>query len=85
LGERIRSTDLIKDYICRGDDFDNIDLRLLNLNTGGIARADWINDHISQAANGDVTVDIGNLTVRLIDHDDLGEGFLAQVGDGIFL
>lgn len=84
-GDRDNSTDVIKDYARKGDELDKLDFRLLNLDAGGVSKADWINDHLSQAANGDVTIEIGDLTVRLVDHDDLGEGFLAQVEDGIFL
>ena len=84
-GDRDNSTDVIKDFTRQANELDKLDFRLLNLDAGGISRADWFEDHVSQAANGDVTIDIGNLEVRLVDHNDLGEGFLAQVEDGILL
>ena len=84
-GDRDNSTDVIKDFTRQADELDKLDFRLLNLDAGGISRADWFEDHVSQAANGDVTIDIGNLEVRLVDHNDLGEGFLAQIEDGILL
>lgn len=84
-GDRDNSTDVIKDYTRSEEELDKIDFRLLNLDAGGVSKSDWIDDHLSQAANGDVTIDIGNLTVRLVDHNDLGVGFFAQVEDGILL
>lgn len=84
-GDRDNSIDVIKDFAREGDELDKLDFRLLNLDTGGITRSDWIDDHISQSANGDVTIDIGNLEVTLIDHNDLGTAFLSHVTDGIFL
>lgn len=84
-GDQDNSVDVIKDYTRQGDELDKIDFRLLNLDAGGVTKADWIDDHVSQLANGDVIIDIGNLEVRLVDHNDLGAGFLAQVEGGIFL
>ncbi len=84
-GDRDNSTDVIKDFTRQADEMDKLDFRLLNLDAGGISRADWFEDHVSQAANGDVTINIGNLEVRLVDHNDLGEGFLAQIEDGTLL
>ncbi len=84
-GDRDNSTDVINDYTRNEEELDKLDFRLLNLDAGGVSKSDWIDDHLSQAASGVVTIDIGNLTVRLIDHNDLGDGFLAQVEDGILL
>lgn len=85
VGDRDNSVDVIKDYTRQGDELDKIDFRLLNLDAGGITKADWLGDHVSQLANGDVVINIGNLEVRLVDHNSLGAGFLAQVEDGILL
>ncbi len=76
---------LFMPYTRNQEELDKLDFRLLNLDANGVSKSDWLDDHLSQAANGDVTIDIGNLTVRLVDHNDLGDGFLAQVEDGIFL
>ncbi|MEM7270361.1 MAG: type I secretion protein [Pseudomonadota bacterium] len=84
-GDQDNSVDIITDYARTGGEADKIDFRLLNLDADGSSKAEWIDDHVTQIGNGDVVIAFDGLEVRLLDHNDLGAAFLAQVEDGIFI
>ncbi len=77
--------DTIGDYTHDGVENDRLDFRGLSLLDVGETIVDWISEHVTQNIDFSVTIDIGNLSVHLLDHGDLGETFLNRVGDGIEL
>jgi serralysin len=77
------STDRLHDYTNDGVESDRIDLRSFDLLGDGASSAEWINDHIRQNADHSVTIDLGDLSIELIDHADLQTQFFDQVLDGL--
>lgn len=78
-------SDTIGDYTHDGVENDRLDFRGLSLLDVGESVVDWILEHVTQNIDFSVTIDIGNLSVHLLDHGDLGETFFSHVGDGIEL
>lgn len=78
-------SDVIHDFTRNGVENDRLDFRKLSLVEEGEAKADWIAQHITQNLDNSVTIDIGSLSVTLIDHDDFGADFFTQVTDGLQL
>ena len=79
------STDTLHDYTHDGSENDRLDLRSFDVLGDGSSSADWISDHINQNADNSVTIDLGGLTINLIDHADLQDQFFDQVLDGLQL
>ncbi|MEM1301082.1 MAG: calcium-binding protein [Pseudomonadota bacterium] len=77
------NTNQILDYARDGSGRDRIDLRQLDLLSGGQSMDDWIAANLSQAADGDVSINLDGTKVLLEDHNDLGTAFLDQVVDGL--
>ncbi len=79
------SIDKITDFTRSGGENDRLDLRALDLVGAAETEADWISTNVSQAANGNVTVDLGKTSIVMVDHDELGSIFLEDVLDGLLL
>ncbi|MGZ2258552.1 calcium-binding protein [Roseobacter sp. A03A-229] len=77
--------DTIADFTCDGSENDRLDFRLQDLLLDGQSKSDWIGQHVVQNADYSVTIDTDRLTVNLLDHNDLMEGFYLQVCDGLEL
>ena len=71
--------DVITDFTL-GEDI----LDLTQLELGGTAE-DWLASNASLTQEGSVEISIGQATLTLLDHQDLGEGFLAGLSDQILI
>ncbi|WGI23329.1 type I secretion protein [Amylibacter sp. IMCC11727] len=83
--DRDGRADVIHDFTRDGTENDRLDFRKLSLIEQDQTEAEWIADHVIQNADHSVTIDIGTLSVTLIDHNDLGTDFYTQVCDGLQL
>lgn len=76
------STDRITDFTRDGSQRDRLDFRQLDLLQGGEA-ADWFATHITQLANGDVSISLANDTTVLCTTQESGFDLLQDLQDGI--
>jgi serralysin len=77
------TTDTIYDYTRDGTENDRLDLRGFNLLNEGTSQTDWFAQHVTQNADFSVHIDLGNLGIDLIDHDNQQGQFLSQVFEGL--
>ncbi|MFT5799309.1 MAG: serralysin, partial [Candidatus Azotimanducaceae bacterium] len=77
------TTDTIHDYTRDGVENDRLDLRSFNLLDDGASQADWLAQHVTQNADFSVHIDLGNLGVDLVDHNNQQDQFLNQVFEGL--
>jgi serralysin len=77
------TTDTIHDYTRDGVENDRLDLRSFNLLDDGASQSDWLAQHVTQNADFSVHIDLGNLSINLMDHNNQQDQFLNQVFEGL--
>lgn len=83
--DRDGSEDFIFDFTRDGIENDRLDFRLMNLLESGETKADWVADHLSQAADHSVSITLDNYVLTLIDHANQQNDFFDWVVDGLQL
>ena len=77
--------DTIEDFRRSGDEYDRLDLRLLDLVANGQTHEGWISENVTQNADHSITITIGDSHINLDDSYGLGVGFIDEVTNGLLL
>lgn len=77
--------DIIEDFLCNADENDRLDLRSLNLVQNGETNESWMAENITQNAEWDIMIALGDSSITLIDSYNLGDDFMDEVTDGLWL
>lgn len=79
------SVDLITDFSCSGGETDILDLRQLDVLSGGGSAETWIAQHLSYETGTGVVLLLDGWQLQLADHRDTGSSYLDEVAAGLWL